>query len=127
MYVLVLLVPSAANTYYYQFSKNKKTWQDAQDYCSTQYDNLVEFYEQGMVETALVDKAVSMDYRGEAWIGLKTKILDWTWVNGEPVQIDKWDENGGSGDGHCALMTDSGFWRAAHCSLNENVMCEESE
>lgn len=127
MSVLGLLVPSAASTYYYQFSRNKKTWQDAQDYCSTKYDNLVEFYERGKVESALVETAVSVDYHGEAWIGLRTEILDWTWVDGEPLLIDNWEQSSESGEGHCALMIKSGVWRAAQCSLKDYLMCEGSE
>lgn len=127
MCVLGLLLPSAVNTYTYQFSQSKKTWQDAQDYCSTKNGNLVEFYEPTKVEAEMVKTAVSLDYHGEAWIGLKEEILDWTWVDGEPLLIDNWEQINNGADGHCALMISSGAWRVAQCSLKDSVICEGGE
>lgn len=126
MSVVGVLVTSAANTYYYQFCNSKKTWQDAQDYCKTKYDNLVEFHESGKVEAALVEAANSVDYHGEAWIGLKEEILDWTWVDGRPLLLDNWNQSD-RGEGYCTLMLKSGAWRAAQCSLKNSVICERSE
>lgn len=117
-------MPSAAKTNHYQFSQSRKTWQDAQDYCSAKFDNLVEFNEPGQVEAALVDAAVSLGFHGEAWIGLKKGILDWTWVNGEPLLMDNWKKKSDSSGENCALMYKSGTWKAAECSVNSNVICE---
>lgn len=104
------------------------TWQEAQDYCATttptQFDQLVELYGQGQVETALVEAAASVGYRGDAWIGLKKELRDWTWVDGEPLRFDNWDQLSDYGEGPCALMMQTGTWTAAPCSLSDNVICE---
>lgn len=86
---------------------------------------MVEFYKAGKVEAALVDTANSVDYYDEAWIGLK-KVLNWTWVDGEPLLLENWGQ-GGSAEGDCALMMQSGTWRAANCSQMKPVMCQTGE
>lgn len=103
------------------------TWQEAQDYCSTTYNDLVEIYEPGKVEASLVEAAQSVNYRGDAWIGLKTENLDWTWVDGEPLQIDNWERADDGGEASCALMIRSGVWRGEKCWQRNNLLCEGGE
>lgn len=91
------------------------------------HGNLVEFYEPGAEEATLVEAARSRNYHGYVWIGLKSKKLDWTWVDGEPLQIDNWEEEDNGGDAPCALMSESGGWRGAECWLKHNVLCEGGE
>lgn len=123
-----LLVASAADTNVYYFVNREMTWQEARDYCapsaSTQFDQLVELYGQEQVETAMVEAAASVGYQGGAWIGLKKELQEWTWVDGEPLSFDNWDQRSDYGEGTCALMIQTGTWTAAPCSLSENVICE---
>lgn len=123
-----LLVPSAADTNVYYFVNREMTWQEARDYCapsaSTQFDQLVELYGQEKVETAMMKAAASVGYRGDAWIGLKKELQEWTWVDGEPLDFDNWDQHSDDGEGACAQMIQAGTWRAAQCSLSVNVICE---
>lgn len=103
----------------------RKTWQEAQQYCSATYEKLVEFPLPGMnVEAALVKTARAVNYYGDAWIGLKTENLDWTWVDGETLQVDNWEQADDGGEALCALMVKSGVWRGAECSLKKGVLCE---
>lgn len=123
-----LLVPSAADTNVYYFINRDMTWQEARDYCApsatTEFDQLVELYGQEQVETAMVEAAASVGYRGDAWIGLKKERQEWTWVDGEPLGFDNWDQHSDDGDGTCALMIQAGTWTAAPCSRSEDVICE---
>lgn len=123
-----LLVPSAADTNVYYFVDREMTWQEARDYCApsagTQFDQLVEIYSQEQVETAMVEAAASVGYQGDAWIGLKKELQEWTWVDGEPLDLDNWDQRSHYDEGACALMIQTGTWTAAPCSLSENVICE---
>lgn len=126
MSVSGLLVPSAADTNVYYFINRKMTWLEAQDYCATsttQFDQLAELYDE-KVEAALVEAAATVGYQGEAWVGLKKEFQEWTWVDGEPLSYENWDQLSNYSEGTCALMKQTGTWTAAQCSLKDNVICE---
>lgn len=128
MSVSGLLVPSAAGTKVYYFINSEKTWQEAKDYCTrpatTHYEQLVELYGQEQVEEVMVKVADSVGYQGPAWIGLKSETQEWTWVDGEPLGLDNWNQLSEYGEGSCALMVQAGTWTAAPCSLRKNMICE---
>lgn len=114
-----LCSPSASDTNAYYFISDKMSWTKARDYCVTQHTDLAEI-DNPDNNTALLNTP-NWEYPGDAWIGLRPDVLDWTWVNGELPTYDRWEQY--STDELCVYMTDTGSWKSADCSLKKYGVC----
>ncbi|TKR70744.1 hypothetical protein L596_022729 [Steinernema carpocapsae] len=112
------------NTLYY-FSKNKKTWKDAEEFCVSQGGHL-----------ASIANQPENDYVNEhsepySWIGAKSTFKDFTysWVDGSEMNYDAWEEINEPRNPrkmhNCAIIHE-GQWFAEMC-LNENYfVCKKN-
>lgn len=95
------------------------SWSKARSYCVAKHFDLAEIYNPD-INTALMNTA-NWGYQGDAWIGLKPDILDWTWVDGKLLTYDRWEQY--RTDELCVYMTERGTWKSANCSLKKYGVC----
>ncbi|XP_047488697.1 uncharacterized protein LOC125039022 [Penaeus chinensis] len=64
------------------------------------------------------------NYTGEYWVGLQRPN---GWIDGRPDDPSEWDVGEPNGSGPCALLTDTGGFKAAdaNCLNNHKAICEQ--
>ncbi|KAI7809021.1 putative secretory phospholipase A2 receptor-like [Triplophysa rosa] len=82
------------------FIDQMKTWNEAQQYCRTNYHDLSTFIDE-IEEQQFLQEAVSQT--SDAWIGLNKESGTWMWATGEVTTRISWDN--GEPDNHfCAYL-----------------------
>ncbi|KAK7893683.1 hypothetical protein WMY93_022835 [Mugilogobius chulae] len=74
--------------------KQKKTWEEALEYCRSNHTDLVSLSSEG--EMLLIPRAFVKAQIDEAhvWFGLRFMAGDWRWMDGQLVEFEAWGENG---------------------------------
>uniref|UniRef100_A0A4W6G667 C-type lectin domain-containing protein n=1 Tax=Lates calcarifer TaxID=8187 RepID=A0A4W6G667_LATCA len=82
-------IPSASSQNIYQFVKENKTWEEAQDHCIFKMNSvLAPIYNKENVTP-------TEGYTDRAWIGLYEELSNWTWVTGlNKTRLWYWLETG---------------------------------
>ncbi|GLD53165.1 macrophage mannose receptor 1-like protein, partial [Lates japonicus] len=93
VFVILLLtgfyIPSASSQNIYQFVKENKTWEEAQDYCIFKMTSvLAPIYNKENI-TKLMSTPTE-GYTDRAWIGLSEELSNWTWMTGEEAVYFNW-------------------------------------
>ncbi|KAI7808400.1 putative secretory phospholipase A2 receptor-like [Triplophysa rosa] len=82
------------------FIDQMKTWDEAQQYCRTNYHDLSTFIDE-IEEQQFLKEAVSQT--SDAWIGLNKYSGTWKWTTGEVTTQISWD-NGEPDSNYCAYL-----------------------
>ncbi|KAJ7392887.1 C-type lectin domain 4 member E [Desmophyllum pertusum] len=92
----------------YTFTESGKTWTENRNTCKGDGGDLVSMETEE--EWQFINDEIqhrSIAYLNEYHIGLEKNGGDWTWINGGPLTISKWQVTHGepSGDGDVAVMS----------------------
>lgn len=96
------------------------TWNDAQKYCNTYQTEMAPIYGIDNINTMM--DISNGGYTGKAWIGLYRIPLNWTWVNGQPVDYQMWGDDD-DGERLCAYITGEGTWKRDKCIAQKAALC----
>lgn len=75
--------------------KEKKTWEEAVDYCREHHHDLVSVSSEA--EMTLIWRELGDDATDHVWIGLHFFTDDWLWTDGQPMEYEAWSEAGKPG------------------------------
>ncbi|XP_067829860.1 macrophage mannose receptor 1-like [Heptranchias perlo] len=112
----------------YFFIKKEKTWSEAQDYCRTQYTDLVSI--RHVAENNRTARLLKED--APAWIGLFNEHQSeygWMWTNGDVAKFLNWDNFYPMDFGTmsvCVIMLNS-RWKDVPCDFTFPFICYTGE
>ncbi|XP_078352793.1 uncharacterized protein LOC144637605 [Oculina patagonica] len=90
----------------YSFTESGKTWNENRDTCKSKGGDLVSMEteeEWQFVNEEIQKRCIA---KPRVWhIGLTKIGANWTWVNGRPLTISKWQDGQPSGDGNVTVMS----------------------
>ncbi|CAI5638578.1 unnamed protein product [Oreochromis niloticus] len=73
--------------------KEKKTWEEALEYCREHHDDLASVASE--TEMLLIQKELNKHNTTQnVWIGLRFLAGDWLWVDGQEMDYEAWGEEG---------------------------------
>lgn len=91
--------PSVMMTHFFCYKvsvvREKKTWEDAVDYCREHHHDLASVASEA--EMTLIWKELGDNTTDHVWIGLHFFPGDWLWTDGQPTDYEAWSEEGKPG------------------------------
>uniref|UniRef100_A0A3P9BYA0 C-type lectin domain-containing protein n=1 Tax=Maylandia zebra TaxID=106582 RepID=A0A3P9BYA0_9CICH len=110
--------------------KEKKTWEEALEYCREHHDDLASVASE--TEMLLIQKELSKhNTTDHIWTGLRFLAGDWLWVDGQEMDYEAWGEEGKPSCPHAkikcgALQVTGGnkaVWDAHDCEERLHFIC----
>nr|XP_013771387.1 PREDICTED: L-selectin-like [Pundamilia nyererei] len=110
--------------------KEKKTWEEALEYCREHHDDLASVASE--TEMLLIQKELSKhNTTDHIWTGLRFLAGDWLWVDGQEMDYEAWGEEGKPSCPHAkikcgALQVTGGnkaVWDAHDCEEKLHFIC----
>ncbi|XDV18768.1 hypothetical protein PO909_024400 [Leuciscus waleckii] len=104
----------------------KKTWDEALDYCRQTYTDLASLRSQMIMEEAIKNTLTSQT--AYVWTGLRFLAGHWFWVSGHNLQYKAWSKEGElqcpARNLRCgALDRANNIWRPNNCEDKLNFLC----
>ncbi|XP_062297513.1 macrophage mannose receptor 1 [Scomber scombrus] len=109
----------------YKNKEQKKTWQEAQDFCKAIGGNLMSIHSRQDISNA--------QFRGSsaAWIGLSLQSTNggYVWTDGTAFSYENWgfgEPNNYNSNEHCAEVQSyyGRHWNDRHCEVYNNWICQ---
>ena len=115
------------NGHYYGFSQDKKTWNEAQKDCEANGGHLVTIADEK--EQKAVQKLLSYDGSGTAWIGATDEASEgeWIWCTGEIFSYSNWNSgepNNDKEEDYAGIYVDGFKWNDWNGTTVLNYICE---
>ncbi|KAI7808334.1 putative secretory phospholipase A2 receptor-like [Triplophysa rosa] len=102
------------------FINQMKTWDEARQYCRTNYHNLSTFINEIEKQQFLQD---AVNQTSDAWIGLNKPSGTWKWTTGEVTTQISWDTGEPDNDFCAYLHKDSKKLHDRDCSNTQTFFC----
>uniref|UniRef100_A0A3Q2WMW9 C-type lectin domain-containing protein n=1 Tax=Haplochromis burtoni TaxID=8153 RepID=A0A3Q2WMW9_HAPBU len=108
----------------------KKTWEEALEYCREHNDDLASVGSE--TEMLLIQKELSKQNTTEhVWIGLRFLSGDWLLMDGQEMDFEAWGEEGKPSCPHAKMRCGAlqvavgrkGTWKAHDCEERLNFIC----
>ncbi|XP_035992496.1 snaclec stejaggregin-B subunit beta-1-like [Fundulus heteroclitus] len=107
--------------------QEKKTWEDALEFCREQHTDLTSLL--SVTENHLAEKEIqSADFTDQVWVGIRYLGDTWMWVNGDPLLYEAWQQDGDLDHQcpmlkRCGALTKNGVWEARDCQEKLSFIC----